>query len=94
MTTIQYRLKTPRPIEIECKDSDGVIISDAVMQIRFVSAGACFVANGVFSDGLYLFDISDSKVAANRKYNVNIYYEDSDGWFWLGEFDLLVIGGC
>ena len=94
MTAIDYRLAAPRPIEIEFKDSDGVVIQDGVFQIRFVSAGYCLSVDGVFSDGLYLFDIIDSKVAANRKYNVNIYYEDSDGWFWLSEFDLLVIGGC
>lgn len=94
MTEIDYRLSAPRPIEIEIMDSEGSLIDDALIQIRFVSAGVCFSANGVFFDGLYSFDISQSRVVAERKYNVDIYYSDVNGWVWIGEFKLQVIGGC
>lgn len=93
MQTIDYRLAAPRPIEMRFNDGDGDAIIDADFKFALQVNGACETVNGVLSVDLYKFDLSSLDIDV-QSYHVNIYIDSGDGWVWISEFNLRVLGGC
>ena len=93
MATIDYRLAAPRQIEMQFNDGAGDPIVDADFKFGMQVDGVCETINGVLSGELYQFDMATLDLTA-QSYPVNIYTDSGDGWVWISEFELRVLGGC